>query len=108
MFNESKNIGKISFDYVEKGEAIDYAVHLAQTMPHFKTPEDLEHLVRHQYVADDFKPELLAQVADQLADPSNCLTVLASKSFEESTLPIHEKWYKFNYSLEKFSDERLG
>lgn len=22
-------------------------------------------------------------------------------------MPIHEKWYKFNYSLEKFSEERL-
>lgn len=34
--------------------------------------------------------------------------MVASKSFADDTLPIHEKWYKFNYSLEKFSEERLA
>jgi len=33
---------------------------------------------------------------------------VASKSFEDASLPIHEKWYKFNYSLEKMSDERIN
>ena len=33
--------------------------------------------------------------------------MIASKSFEESTLPHHEKWYNFNYSSEKMTQERL-
>ena len=34
--------------------------------------------------------------------------IAASKSFEDDSLPIHHKWYKFNYSCEKISDARLN
>ena len=34
--------------------------------------------------------------------------MVATKSFEDANLPIHEKWYKFNYSLEKFSEARIN
>ena len=34
--------------------------------------------------------------------------MLSSKSFDEDTLPLNQKWYKFDYSLEKFSQERLA
>ena len=33
--------------------------------------------------------------------------MLSSKSYEDDSLPLNQKWYKFNYSLEKFSQERL-
>lgn len=107
VFEENKNIGTISFDYAEKGAPMNYAVNLARTMPHFQTPEDTAHLLRHSYVADEFKPEFITQCVDILADPSKSLILLSSKSFSDDTLPIHEKWYKFNYSLEKFTQERL-
>jgi len=77
-------------------------------MPQFKTPDDLQHLLRHSYLAEHYDASRLAQVAELLSNPANCLVLVASKSFEESTLPIHEKWYKFNYSLERFSEARLG
>ena len=51
---------------------------------------------------------MLNQVVDILADPAKALIIVSSKSFEDSTLPIHEKWYKFNYSLEKMSEERVN
>ena len=51
---------------------------------------------------------MLSQVVDILADPAKALIIVSSKSFEDSTLPIHEKWYKFNYSLEKMSEERIN
>ena len=34
--------------------------------------------------------------------------MLASKTLETSDLPIHEKWYKFDYSLEKFTEAKLA
>lgn len=86
---------------------MNYAVSLARKMPHFKTPEDFAHLIRHSYIADDYKPQGLVEIASVLADPSNALVILASKSLEESALPISEKWYKFNYSLEKFSEAKI-
>ena len=33
--------------------------------------------------------------------------MLASKWFETSTLPLHEKWYKFDYSMEKMTEVRV-
>ena len=33
--------------------------------------------------------------------------MLKSKSFTEDTLPIREKWYQFNYSCEKYSEDLL-
>ena len=47
-------------------------------------------------------------VADMLADPLKCLAICTSKSFADETLPIHQKWYKFDYSMEKFSEERIS
>ena len=86
---------------------MNYAVGLTRKMPHFKTPGDMTHIIRHSYIADDYKPECLVEIASVLADPSKALVMLASKSLEDSALPIHEKWYKFNYSLEKFSEARI-
>ena len=42
-------------------------------MRKFKTPEDMAHIIRHSYVAEDYKPELLTQVVDILADPANSI-----------------------------------
>lgn len=32
---------------------------------------------------------------------------MTSKSFEDASLPLKEKWYKIDYSMEKFSNEFL-
>ena len=87
---------------------MDYAVDLSSTMPHFGTPDDMQNLIRHKFLADEYKPELLNQVVDILADPGKCIVLLSSKSFEDESLPLNQKWYKFNYSLEKFTEERLA
>lgn len=41
VFEENRNIGTISFDFLEKGGPMNYAVNLARKMPHFGTPEDM-------------------------------------------------------------------
>ena len=107
VFNEKRKIGKIAFDFAEKDDPMNFAVKMVEKMAQFKTPEDLAHIIRHTYVADEYKPECLVEIASILADPSKAIVLLASKSLEDSTLPIQEKWYKFNYSLEKFSEARI-
>ena len=108
VFEESKKIGAMSFAFAEKGQPINYAVKLARSMCHFKTPEAMQHLIRHTYVADEYKPELLEQIVNELANPAKCVCILSSKSFEDASLPIHEKWYNFNYSKAKFTEARLA
>ena len=60
---------------------MEYAVDLSSTMPHFTTPEDMEQVIRHKYTADVYKPEVLSQIVDILADPSKCIIILSSKGF---------------------------
>ena len=108
MFEEKKKIGNISFDFAEKRAPMNYAVGLARKMPHFFTPEAMTHLIRHTYVADDYKPDLLTQLVNELADPSKCLVTLSSKSLDEGTMPHHDYWYNFNYSKDKLSEARLS
>ena len=42
-----------------------------------------------------------------LADPKKTLVILSSKSFTDESLPKFEKWYKINYSADKFTDEQM-
>ena len=65
-------------------------------------------MLRHKYIADEYKPEILTDILNALAEPQQAIVLLSSKSFEDESLPIHEKWYKFNYSLEKFTEDRLN
>ena len=73
MFNEIRDVGNMRFDFLEKSDPMSYAVGLARKMAKFNTADDMAHLLRHTYVTDIYKPELLAEVAEILADPSNCI-----------------------------------
>ena len=57
------------FDFVDKSDPTNYIVGLARKMPKFKNADDMAHLIRHSFVAEDYKPELLDQVVQILADP---------------------------------------
>lgn len=98
----------MKFEFVEKGDPLQYAVGLTRKMPLFKNDEDMSHLIRCRYIADNFDKERTTELAGMLADPKRCLALVSSKSFEDSTLPKHEKWYKFDYSLEKFDETLLA
>jgi secreted Zn-dependent insulinase-like peptidase len=43
-----------------------------------------------------------------LADPTNTLTFVQSKSFESLNLPNKEKWYSVVYDNNKYSDDLLN
>ena len=69
VFEETKKVGTISFDFAEKGDPMSYAVGLARTMPHFGTSDSMQHLLRHKYLADEYKPEILTDIINALAEP---------------------------------------
>lgn len=76
-------------------------------MPIFKTNEELEHLIRSFYVLDSFDKERITQISALIADPANTICNLTSKSFTDDQLPNKEKWYKIDYSSQKYSEEQL-
>jgi len=47
-------------------------------------------------------------MAAEIANPSNTLVFFTSKSFDDSELPLKEKWYKIDYSSQKFTDEMIS
>lgn len=108
VFDECRSIGTIRFDYADKGSAIDYCVKMTKYMQHFSTLEDIPQIIRHRYIADVFDKERVQQMAAEIANPANTLVFFASKSFDDSELPLKEKWYKIDYSSQKFSDEMIS
>jgi len=86
---------------------MSYVVSLTRKMSLFEG-DDMSHLIRSRYIADEFDKERTVEVAGLLANPANCLAILSSKSFEDSELTDHEYWYKFDYKLEKFDETLLN
>lgn len=78
---------------------------LGRSMPKFDSPEHMQHIIRHKFIADVFNKDRCAQLNEMFADPSNCVVILASKSFEKAELPLRHKWYNFDYSVEPFNEE---
>lgn len=107
VHEECRKLGTIKFDFADKGSAINYCVSLSSTMQRFEKPEDVEHLLRHRYIADDFDKARVAEYAAHLAKPENTQIYLTSQSFDSSTLLKKEKWYKIEYSSERYSESLM-
>ena len=107
IFKEKNDIGNLGFNFIEKGDPFSYVTDLAASMSTFQNPEDMAQILRSSYVSDEYEPQFISQIASILADPAQCLIRIASKSFDDASLPIHEHWQNVNYSLEKMSEERL-
>jgi len=107
VFDECKKIGKIRFDFSDRTAPMGYASSLAALMKNFSSPEDIPHLLRHRYIADDFDRERVQEMAKVIADPKNVLVFVTSKKFEDEQLPIHESWYNINHSVAPLSEALL-
>lgn len=107
MFEETRTLGNIKFDFADKGSAINYCVSLASTMQKFEDEKDIPHLLRHRFVADHFDKERIKELASHFVRPENTLMFLTSKSLDDATLQQKEKWYNIDYSSEKYSEEFL-
>lgn len=67
-------------------------------MQKFEAEQDIPHLLRHRFVADEFVKKRIQEIATAFVKPSNTLMFLTSKSFDEATLLQKEKWYNIDYS----------
>ena len=75
---------------------------MSKSMQRFEHPDDIPHLIRHRYIADVFDKERNQQMAVELGKPENTLVFITSNSFDVESLPKKEKWYKIDYSSEKY------
>jgi insulysin len=68
----------------------------------------MSYLIRSKYGPVTFDKEKVDMFGKLLADPSNTLTFVQSKSFEAENLPNKEKWYSVVYDNNKYSEELLN
>lgn len=102
IFDETKRIGEITFDFLDKSTPMNYSSRLASKMQKFDTAETLPHLIRHSYITEVFDKELTQRMSEMLTDPKNVNIYLRSKTFEASPdlCPIQDPWYFTKYGKE--------
>ena len=66
----------------------------------------MSYLIRNRYGPVEFDKEETVKFAKLLADPSNTITFVSSKSFEG--LAKTEKWYNVSYENEKYSENLMN
>jgi len=108
IFEETKKIGNIKFDFADKGQALNNCVSLAGKLQRFEAAEDIPQLIRSSYCCDSFDKARTIEMGEHLADPANTLIFLTSQSLDAATLPKKEKWYKIDYSQDKFTPEFMA
>lgn len=63
-------------------------------------------ILRSRSIRDEFDVELNKDIASRLADYKNCLIMVRSKSFEESTDQVAD-WYDTKFSVEPYSADLI-
>lgn len=58
IFDETKRIGEITFDFLDKSAPMNYSSRLASKMQKFDSEESLPHLIKHTYIVEKFDKEL--------------------------------------------------
>jgi len=107
VYEESKILGQINFDFAAKGDSLQYCVSNAKTMISFKNDEDMAHLLRKKYGPQQFDKERTKEIAGLMASSENTLIFLSSKSFEGENME-KERWYNVPWMKEKYSTERIA
>ena len=54
VYEECQKIGKLKFDFLDKGNQTNYCVRLAREMPKFANPEELKNLISSSYIYENF------------------------------------------------------
>lgn len=87
---------------------MSYCIKLAGKMHLFETPAEMAHLIRHTYTTLDFDEAKVKELAGLIADPTNSMCFVTAQSFDVANLPLKEKWYNLDYSMEPYGDELLN
>jgi insulysin len=105
VFNEVNDLGKINFDFAEKGRPMGTVTNVAKRMQIFDD-SNISEIFRCAYIRKTFDKEFNKKISEVLTDPTQTLIFLQSKSFEGTT-DSNADWYDTKYSVEKYSDELL-
>jgi insulysin len=83
VFDETKRVCEIEFDFLDKTCALDYTSRLASKMQHFTGDATLPYLIKHMYIVEEFNKERIQEMSCLLANPKNLNVYLRSKNFEK-------------------------
>jgi len=94
----------MQFLFAEKSSPLRTCTSMAGRM-HIFNDENISQLNRSRYVVDEFKPELLQQIAESLCDPKGLNILMRSQSFKDTDLVSEtEEWYGTKYKVTQFTD----
>jgi secreted Zn-dependent insulinase-like peptidase len=84
VFDETKRVGEIQFDFLDKTSPVGYTIKLAGKMQDFDTPEKIQDIIKHMYVVETLDKERTQEMSNLLVDPSNLNIYLRSKTFAKT------------------------
>lgn len=99
VFEESKLLNKLNFNFLEKQAPFNYVSSLSNRMHYYKAEEVLQ----GPYIMDQYDPELLGKVIGQLRT-DNLLVLLSSREFK-GQLPKRDLHFDTEYNDEPFPEE---
>ena len=95
----------MQFEFQDKVNAVNYCVSLSSKMQVLED-ENVDQILRSQYIIDEFDHQKLQRIAEELCDPTKLNIMLRSKSLEGETNQV-EEWYSTKYRVEDFSPSLL-
>lgn len=109
VFQETKRVGELEFDFLDKSKALNYSSRLASKMQQFDGAEgSVEDIIRHMYIVEDFDKGRIQEMSEKLTDARHINIYLRSKTFTDQQCTIVDPWYATRYSKEKFTERILS
>ncbi len=103
IFNETMEVGKLSFRFANKKKNVDYAESLAGRMQEYATA-DMGNVLRSSYFAEEFDKPRTAEMLDKMQNTSNLVITLKSRSVE-GQVSKEDPFYSTKYDYTEFTDE---
>ena len=103
FFDESKSIGKMRFEFMDRQRAISTCVGMARRV-HLFEDSNVDQLIRANYVVETFDKAAVQALTEKLCDPANMNVFVRSHKFNEQT-DQRAPWYDTAYSVTPMSAE---
>ena len=100
------DLGKVGFEFADKGKPLNTCVHLSGEMQIFDQ-ETIPQIFRSRYIRDTFDKDVIKQISELLCDHTNCFIAMRSKTFTDKT-DLKAEWYDTPYKVEDFSESLIA
>ena len=81
IFDESKALGRASFEFYEKSDPMSTCIEYAQYLQ-LMDETNIDRMIESQYVVKEFDTKRLQEIADVLASKDKLNILIGSKKFE--------------------------